>query len=454
MTDTDDYEPALTDTGGEPEAAEAKPEPSVRASARAEREAIRAAESAGEPEHVRLAGTAQPEEFQPSGPRKMSDVARKMFRELSAKVQAKEVSLEGDDLVPMGTDDPAPAAAAPVSAGAPPRASQTGATAAAVAAPPPVVAPAAAPQIAPLPSLPGLPDKPLPAAPQPSHPPDAALLERERLIAEREAKVAEREKLMPDRDGIIERPASTLVAWLKDVHGLSDPAEVKDALIDLMTELTESELGTKLPQETKTAMESRKALRAVKAYKQQGAREKAAVEAAKVEAVKAEADRKAAAEQERLDGAYVAKIGELIGPAKAQYPYLHDTDITDGLNANAIVYEVLKEQKRLGQPQNLESAVKYADEFYKSKFLADQARIEKVRSRFSPAQPAAPTQAATPAKAATPPGAVPGPTAAAPAKPEVTDPDPADITTPDRRDRRAQGARTLFRKHFKTGAPA
>ncbi len=421
----DDFEPAVTDTTTDAESG-AESEPVVKRAA-----AAPAVEKIGTPPGE---DDTSGIEAGPRAPRVWSEKSRAMFRNVVKQVQAGEVDTAGD-LEPMVHTSPQAAAARPAAV-APSQATPGPSLDAAAAAAAPV-APAA--PVTPPPGLPALPDLPLPAVPTPEPAPDPKHAEREAALAAREAAIAEREKIWPDRTAVAERPAATFVNWLREAHGITDDAEMKTALTDFVTELSEIGLGVKLPDEVKAAMESRKALRSVKAYKNELTREQAKLAADRAAAEKQAAEARAADEAKQRDMAYVNRIAELIAPAAAQHKFLHDPEVTGGLAPQMIVYEVLKEQQRLGQKPDLATATEYANNYYKAQAEATAKKAAHFQSLLAPAAPA---PAAAPAKAATSPGGAPGPAPTTPATPPAPEWDPADLPM-DRQQRRAQSLALL-----------
>lgn len=356
----------------------------------------------------------------PRAPRVWSGKSRAAFREV---VKAGGIG-EETELEPMGTEPEletvVPAVATPAVAAVAP------------VAPVAVAAPVAIPPVAPPPGMPALPALPLSAAvAAPAPAPDAKLVEREAAIAAREAALTERERLLPDRTAIAERPADAILGMLRAAHGITDDAELKIALTDLVTELSERGLGVTLPPEIKTQLESRKGLRALKAYKAQLDQREAKIGEQTKAQQAAAAEAVAKATQQKQVDAYVANIGQLIEPAKTQHPYLHDQDLTEGMSASAIVYEVLKAQQEVGQTPDLAKAAEHANEFYRKKFEA----ASKLVARYQPAQPAP----AAAVKPATSPGGATGPAPTKPAPPAAKEPvwDPSDLPMDGRTRRRA-----------------
>jgi len=434
--DLDGYEPAIEPTSNSAEAS-VESAPSGKAASAA---AAAEAEAAGEaPEKIgQPPGEDDPAAGPQPGPRQQrvwTGKSRALFRTLASKggVGADMP----DDLVPMEHKPaaPAPIVAAPAAAPAP---------AGSAGNPPPAAPPiASVVPVAPPPGLPDLPDLPLPAetaaAPAAAPAPDPKHAEREQAIAAREAALTEREKLLPDRRALVEKPAEAVIAWLADTYGITDPAELKTAVADLITEISASPkgLGIGVAGEYMTGAQSRRATRVVSTYARDvDQRERALKDREAKQAKDAEVERgkQTAAQQE---AAYVARLGELIAPAAAQHPFLHDREATGGLEPASIVYEVLKEQKRLGQKPDLATATKYANDYYRAQAEQYAKRGAHLQSLLAPAtppaQPAAKPAAPAPAANASP-GGAPGPAPTPAAKPEPAR-DPSDL--PDKRSARA-----------------
>lgn len=450
--DLDGYEPAIEPTSNNADASvESQPAGKGAAAAPADADGDAPAEKIGTPPGED--DTAAGPEPGPRRQRVWSGKSRALFQQLAAKGGVgADMS---DDLVPMEHQPAKPAPAAQPAAAAP---------AAAPASAPEPAKPAAAAQpvapvapVAPPPGLPELPDLPLPAetaTPAAAPAPDPKHAEREQVLAAREAALAEREKLLPDRRALIEKPAETVIRWLADTYGITDPAERKTAIADLITEISAHPegLGIGVPDEHMAGSQSRKATRVVKTYASEVDKRERVIKEREAQAAKdAEAARakQTAAQQE---AAYVARLGELIAPAATQHPFLHDPEVTGGLSAAAIVYEVLKEQRKLGQKPDLATATKYANDYYRSQAEALTQRAAKFQSLLAPAKPAAQPAAkpAAPAPAASAsPGGAPGPAPTPAAKPEPQQParDPSDLP-----DKRAARAATLAKIRGRAGA--
>lgn len=463
--DMDDYAPAIEPTSNSAEAS-VESAPAGKAAAAA----VQAEASGDAP--VEKIGTPPGEEDTAAGPepgprrqRVWSGKSRALFQQLAAK---GGVGADGaDDLVPMehkpaAAPAPAPVAAAPAAAPAP----TTEPSKQPVAAPPHPAAP-----VVPPPGLPDLPDLPLPpdpSAPAPVPPaPDPKLAERETALAAREAALAEREKLLPERRALIENPEDAVMDWLFDTYGITDPAERRTAVADLITGMSKSAkgLGIAVPEEHLHGKSSRQATRVVKTYtaevdkRERALRDREAAQAKEAETSKA---KQTAAQQET---AYVAQIGERLTAAKEQFPFLHDADLTNGQQPARIVYEVMQEQRKQagawaaanpGKPvpaemqPSLATATKFADRYYRDQAEALAKIAARHQSRLAPAAPAAAQPAAKPAApapaASASPGGAPGPAPTPAAKPEPQPRDPSDLP-----DRRAARAATLAKVRARAG---
>lgn len=378
---------------------------------------------------------------QPREPHKMSDKVRAMFRDLHKKVVAEGADGFGDELVPMESTDSPPAAAGDAAAGAKPAspapiAPSTPAAVAAASAPPP------APVEPPRPAPAGAAD----VARAISEQARVAHEAREKALADREAALAEREKRMPDRTALIERPGATLMAYVKDVYGISDDAELKDVLTDIVTELSESGLGVKLPDEIKLKMEGRRALHSIKAYKADLTREQQRLQEQRAAQEKAAAEAREAAEHAEAERKAIAKVTELVATTKATHRFLHAQDDPAG-----IVVEVIREQLKRGEAADWQAAAKLANDYFRNDTESIVQKADRLKPLLAPEAPAAP------AKAATSPGAAPGPAATPPPKPTTAPADPVDDESSrqpmDRHERRALKARELARK-YKLGVGA
>lgn len=431
---SDDYEPAITDTATDVAGAESTI--TTRAPEAANAPVLQAGEAGDNP--------AAPPGRDARGPRVVSDATRAMLRSIAAKAakaEASELAGVADDLVPMEAEAEAEAAAATP-------------TPKAVAAPAPVVSV--------VPAQPPATPAPAPVA-APAIDVGKAALEQQRVqleaqaaaakaredaIVAREAALAEREKLLPDRTAVAERPAATLVAWLKESQGITGDDEMKSALSDLIAEMSEIGLDARLPPDFKDGLESRKAVRAMRAWKAESAREqRLAAEQ------RAAADKQAAAEREKQDIVQrerqaVAQVSTLLtDPAvREQYRFLLDREVIGDADPAAIIIDVVKEQMKAGHEADWRVAAKYADDYFKTQAETTAKKAVKLQSLLSP-KPAAAPAAAAPAPAAKSPSGAPGP--APTTQPEPTPTTDDDDPAMDRRDRRGADRRRLFAKHFK-----
>lgn len=427
---SDDYEPAITDTATDVAGAESTI--TTRAPEAANAPVLQAGEAGDNP--------AAPPGRDARGPRVVSDATRAMLRSIAAKAakaEASELAGVADDLVPMEAE-PAVAIPAPK----------------AVAAPAPVVPVAPAqPPAAPAPAPVAAPAIDVGKAALEQHGVQleaqaAAAQAREDAIVAREAALAEREKLLPDRSAVAERPAATLVAWLKESQGITGDDEMKSALSDLIAEMSEIGLGAKLPPDFKDGLESRKAVRAMKAWKAENTREqRLAAEQ------RAAADKQAAAEREKQDIAQrerqaVAQVSTLLtDPAvREQYRFLLDREVIGDADPAAIIIDVVKEQMKAGHEADWRVAAKYADDYFRTQAETTAKKAVKLQSLLSP-KPAAAPAAVAPATVAKSPSGAPGP--APTTQPEPTPTTDDDEPAMDRRDRRGAERRRLFAKHFK-----
>lgn len=394
---------------------------------------------------------SKPPGMDPRGQRQVSDKTKTLLRGIAAaalKAEAADLAGVADDLVPMDHEEALPPVAATV---------ESDAEAIPPTSPAPVAAPAA-PLRVPIP----VPTPPvMPAAPAT---PDPAIAERTKQMDAREAALAEREKLLPDITALIERPGATLAAWLKTVYQVADDSEMEAVIQDVTAELSEVGLKTKLPDQFKSALESRKAARAVRALRSDIGRREQALVAERAATEKEAAEAKAAIELQQSEATAAERMHAAVAPAKDQLAFLHDPELTDGLTAGFVVWQIVKRQNEIAEewklknpgyqlPEdlkpNVERAAKIGNDYYKGKAEALTKKADAIKPKLSPA-PAKPTAAVAS------PGATPGPVAKPQPAARVVQEQAADedVDHPmDRRDRRAAGARALFAKHFKKQQP-
>lgn len=429
----DDYEPAITETASDAPGAESTLE--TRSEAAASAPVLQAGEAGDDP--------TKPPGAEPRGQRVISDRTRAMFKaiaESAAKAEAADPAGVADDLVPMTADDPPPASAAPAAVAPPPIAAVT----------PPAVA-AVAPAVQPV----ALPDVGKAAAEQARLLAEASAQRREAEFTAREAAISEREKLLPTNADLIERPGATLAAMLRQAYGGVEGDELRDILTDVVTELSETGLGVKLPAEVKTAMETRKALRSVKSYKADLTRQQKSLAEQRAAQDKAVTEAREAAETAQREVQATRQVSQLLAdPAqRAELRFLHDSELTGVADPAGIVIEVIKEQIAAGQKADWQSAARYANDYFKSQAEAAAKKAAHLQTLLAPA-----THVAVPAKAATPPGGLPGPSPKTqqPPTPQATSvdaPESSEDSAVDRRDRRAAQLRALSRKHKVMTAP-
>jgi hypothetical protein len=383
--------------------------------------------------------------------RVVSDSTRKAIKaiaELGKKAGAVDL---GDELVPM-EHDPAPAAAAPKPA-------------AAAAAPAAIEAPAVAPPAAPA------------GAAQAAQATAAEIMARaevDRLRSDheqrvkdldaREAKLAAREKLIPDRAAFAERPGAALATMLRSALGLGDKddAELKEAISDLVTEASMEHLGVVLPDEVKTKMDARRALRTVKAVKQDVARQQEEMAAQREANAKADKDAAEQRDQGERERKAITLVRELVGGTKDSHPFIHaagDLGIIE--DPTAVVVELIRAQRARGEPADWQAAVRLANDHFKPKVEAAVKKSATLSALLKPAAPAGSSAAAAPAAVAAPASQQVGEQVRRPTTltttPTAAIQDPGTEDGPemeDRYDRRHRHLRSVFAKHKGRFTPA
>jgi hypothetical protein len=391
--------------------------------------------------------------------RTISDATRKAIARIAEMGKKADTTVDvGDELVPMEHE----AAAAPAKV-SPAAAAERQARAAAQPTASPQ-APAAAQTPAPAPAL----EQPA-AAPQAAQSAAQAAeimarAEAERLRSEheqrvkdleaREARLAEREKLLPDRTALAERPGAALASILRNALGLSDndadKAELKAAISDLVTEASMEHLGVDLPDEVKTKLEARRALRSVKAYKQDQERREA--ELTKQREAQLKADRDAAEQRDAADreAKAIKLVGELVGGTRETHPFLHAAGELGLTDPTSVVVDLIRAQRARGEQADWQAAVKLANDHFRPKVEAAVKKSATLSTLLNPAAPA-PVAAAAAAPATQQVGEqVRRPTTltttpTAPASPETGTDDGLEIE--DRYDRRHRTLRSLYAKH-------
>lgn len=269
----------------------------------------------------------------PRGTRPVSAKVRAMFKEAAAKIASQHTDDpdDDDDVAVIGDQEPAYGSdKAPAAAGAP--AVTTGATGNAPAAP--AISP-----------------------PAPSMDPQV-----EQLRTQWSAKLADldaREQALTTaekasdstrlRDVYFEKGAPAIVEMLKKWTGL-DGDDLRDEIADLVTDLSGQSLGVALPSEVKSRIESKRATKAIKAFKAEQLERERAAEARTQEIQQAEGRSRA-----------VTALGrEMAKPEIAdRFRYLSAED-----NAGELIYDVVEAQlKRDGTMLRWEEAAKRADDY-------------------------------------------------------------------------------------------
>jgi|SRR6188474_196892 len=281
-----------------------------------------------------------------------------------------------------------------------------------------------------------------------------ALEERAKQLEDREKAIAAREKQWPDRTEIVERPAAVLSAYLKEVYGVTSDEELKEVLSDVVTDISENVLGIKMPDTVKSGLDSRKAVRTVRAYKADVERRERALKEEREAADKAAQDERAKLDQQQRERQAVETVTRLVNSedSKGSYPHLHALaalGVTD--NPAGIVVEIIREQLKKGQPADWKAAALMANNHYKPRVEKALKEAESLRARFNPstAAPAPAVAAAKPAPVVSqvPGGQVPRPQTltAAPTAAPTTDTDGPEFE--DHRDRRHGLLRASFQRH-------
>lgn len=391
--------------------------------------------------------------------RVVSDSTRKAIRAI-AELGKKAGTVDlGDELVPM-EHEPAKAGAAP-----------------AAAKPAVAVAPATPAEANPAAPAPGRAPDPAAGAAAAAQATAAEIMARaevDRLRSDhelrvkdldaREAKLAAREKLIPDRAAFAERPGAALATMLRNALGLGekDDAELKEAISDLVTEASMEHLGVTLPDEVKNKLDARRALRTVKAVKQDVARqqeEMAAQREANTKADKEAAEQREQADRERKA---ITLVRELVGGTKDSHPFIHAaSDLGIIEDPSAVVVELIRAQRARGEQADWQAAVKLANDHFRPKVEAAVKKSATLSALLNPAAPAGSSAAAAPAAVAAPASQQVGEQVRRPTTltttPTAATPDPGTDDGPemeDRYDRRHRSLRAVFAKHKSRFAPA
>lgn len=284
--------------------------------------------------------------------REFSPKTRELFKRASAAVKA-EVAAHGgvDDLVPAiaGEDDDedVPAIAAPAAAQA-------------------AVAPATVP--APAPSL------------DPRNVAEWEKLNRERatFAEERKRWDAERATVAAELgagEEYLEHPAKVISALVKKWTGITDDAELKDEVADLITSLSAEALGLPLSADVRSRIEARQARKIVKAHTAKLTRKEQAI---------ARREEQAQQQQERVSAERM--LAEGVTQQSAAFPYLASED-----SPGEIVYDVIKtHHDKSGEVLDWKVAAQRANDYLKEKADAYYARRRHLFSE-APAPQGTPT---------------------------------------------------------------
>jgi len=179
------------------------------------------------------------------------------------------------------------------------------------------------------------------------------------------------------REKYADDPAGAIVTLIKEWTGAATDDELRDEVSDLVTMLSGSTLGASIPEHLKIRIDSKRALRQVKAYKADQAKREA--EAAK----RAEVEQRTRAEQDA-----VRTLARELDAAKDKFPHLAAED-----DPGAIVWEVIKTKyAREGVEPNWEDCAKLAEEHFKKK---SDAWIARRRHLLAPAAQTAPVSKAS-----------------------------------------------------------
>lgn len=212
-----------------------------------------------------------------------------------------------------------------------------------------------------------------PAAPAPSL--DPAVLAKVQQLDARNAELDAREKAIADRQAAQEvgdfgrlretyfdkGGAHAIVELVKLWTGASTDTDVQDEIADLITELSGHSLGVQVPQEVKTRLDAKRALKGVKSHQ------------AKLDAREAEIAKKQtqASEQANIQRAITALDTEVRKPELAtQFPFL-----TVEPNAGELIFETVEAQfKRGGVEMKWTEAAKLVNDYLETKWREEHGK--------------------------------------------------------------------------------
>lgn len=265
----------------------------------------------------------------------ISDKTRALFKDASASIR-KQMTEDEAELYELPTDEPAtPAPASP--------AGTTGQQ------PAPVLAsPATAPAVAPAPSL------------------DPQVQQRLAEVSARAAELDAREKAIADREMrgdmaklhevyLDKGYAPAMVELVKQWTGASTDAELADEIADLVTELSGHSLGAAVPQDIRARLDSKRALKSVKAH--QSRLDKRESELA--------AQRQKSDEEQQIHRVVGLLNSEVTKPEHAKtFPFLAAEQ-----NAGELIYETVDAQlKRDGTSLSWTDAAKRVNDYLETKW--------------------------------------------------------------------------------------
>lgn len=195
----------------------------------------------------------------------------------------------------------------------------------------------------------------------------AALELREQALVKREADLDARHAALATRENVraqyASKPADVIRAYVKELTG-ADGDDLRAELGDLVTELTASDLGVPVPDAHKSRLESRRALREVKAWKAEAAETEAKAKASREVADKQALEQRQQADQQAREQHAVRVLDGYLAGAKDKYPHLAAEP-----NAAGVIFDVLKAQ-HADNPNAVpdwEGAAKLANDHFKTR---------------------------------------------------------------------------------------
>lgn len=187
----------------------------------------------------------------------------------------------------------------------------------------------------------------------------AELEQRERALAERESKLGDD---YDRRMRYAEAPAQTIRELVKQLSGIESDAELANELTDLVTELSTSVLGVQADDAHRTRLESKRAVRMVKAQQALTAKERESL-----------AKERAAFAQQEKERAAVVSIADTLKSHTDRFPFLAADD------APGAVWATVKELHASGQQPDLERAAQIVNDKLKREYEAQQAKWSRLK---------------------------------------------------------------------------